>query len=48
LRIKARYKGRCRVCGGEINPGDEIEWSRSQGAAHVECAASSPREEEEE
>ncbi|MDH5362783.1 MAG: hypothetical protein OEY99_07150 [Aigarchaeota archaeon] len=47
MRIKARYKGRCRVCGGEINPGDEIEWTRSQGAAHAECATSTSEEPEE-
>lgn len=47
MRIKARYKGRCRVCGGGINPGDEIEWTRSQGAAHADCATSASEEREE-
>ena len=35
--IKAKYKGKCKKCGSEIQVGEEIEWSRETGARHVSC-----------
>lgn len=35
--IKAKFTGTCRKCGGDIAVGEEIEWSRGEGARHVEC-----------
>lgn len=35
--ILAKFKGKCRVCGCTILRGDQIEWSRAEGAAHVKC-----------
>lgn len=35
--IKAKYSGKCKRCGGRINPGDEIEWVRGEGSSHVTC-----------
>ncbi len=36
-RIRAKYAGKCRDCGGEIRVGDSIYWQRGQGARHVDC-----------
>jgi len=41
MTITAKYRGTCRVCGGAISVGDRIEWSKSGGARHVDCAGSS-------
>lgn len=35
--ITARYAGLCSRCGGEIRPGDEIEWTRGGPSRHVAC-----------
>jgi hypothetical protein len=40
MTIKARYAGRCGRCGGAINAGDEMEWSRGQPTRHLTCPAS--------
>lgn len=32
--MTARYSSRCRNCGGRIEEGDTIRWSRSTGAIH--------------
>lgn len=37
MKIVARYRSRCRICGGNIEPGEQIEWERGKGSAHVEC-----------
>jgi ribosomal protein L37E len=37
MTITAKYAGRCRRCGGRISVGDQIEWSKGEGARHVEC-----------
>ena len=37
MTIHAKYAGTCRKCGRPINVGDEIDWERGRGAAHVEC-----------
>jgi len=39
-KIVAKYRGRCRVCGGTIEPGEQIEWEREKGSAHLECTKS--------
>jgi len=39
MTITAKYPGRCKKCGGQINVGDKIEWERGKGAEHVECPA---------
>ena len=36
--IRSKYYGKCTVCSGKINKGDQIEWTKGQGAAHVVCA----------
>jgi hypothetical protein len=35
--IRAKYDGRCAVCGQRIRAGAEIEWSRDAGATHLAC-----------
>lgn len=39
----AKYDGTCRSCGGAIEAGEEIKWSRGAGARHINCGASSAR-----
>ncbi len=36
-QIRARYGSTCAACGGRIEPGDLIEWSRGAAARHVTC-----------
>lgn len=38
MKIVAKYRSRCRVCGGTIEPGEQIDWERGRGSAHLECA----------
>lgn len=47
MTITAKYPGRCRKCGGDINVGNSIEWRRGEKAYHTECpdAAPAPRAE---
>jgi len=33
----AKYNGTCKTCGGKINAGDEINWTKATGASHVTC-----------
>jgi hypothetical protein len=38
MTIIAKYSGKCRKCGGPINPGDKINWDKSTRLTeHVEC-----------
>lgn len=37
MTITAKFAGRCTKCGGRINVGDTIEWSRAEGGAHETC-----------
>lgn len=37
MTITAKYPGKCNKCGGRINIGEKIEWTKGEGAAHVEC-----------
>lgn len=41
MTITAKYDGRCRVCSGQIHAGEKIEWSKSSGARHIDCAGKS-------
>ena len=36
-QMKAKYAGVCRRCGGRINVGDDIDWTKETGACHVTC-----------
>jgi hypothetical protein len=40
--IAAKFRGKCRVCSCTIARGDRIEWTKTDGAAHVACANPSP------
>jgi len=43
MTIRAKYAGRCAVCGGAISVGAKIEWNRGQKARHISCpGADSP------
>lgn len=41
MTITAKYPGRCRKCGGAIAVGNQIDWERGSGAAHVSCPTKS-------
>lgn len=36
--MKAKFNGTCRECGGHIEVGDDIRWSRAEGARHADQA----------
>lgn len=38
--MEAKYAGACEGCGGQINPGDQIAWSRNDGTYHAGCKPS--------
>jgi hypothetical protein len=38
------YNGRCNVCGNKIRAGEEIEWTKAEGAAHLACAQGASKE----
>ncbi len=35
MRMEARWRGKCRVCGCVIPPRVQIEWTKETGARHV-------------
>ena len=37
VRIKAKYEGRCRECGGPYDIDEPVWWVRGQGCWHSEC-----------
>jgi hypothetical protein len=37
--MAARYPGKCSVCSGHISVGDQIEWTKGEGARHVDCSS---------
>lgn len=43
MTIVAKFPSRCACCGGSIQPGDKIEWSKGQPARHARCAAKPAR-----
>lgn len=44
--IAAKYPGKCRRCGGAINPGDAVRWAPRQGTYHLrDLCGLSPDEE---
>jgi hypothetical protein len=36
--ITAKFNGRCNVCGGSVSAGEEIVWSKAEGARHPNCS----------
>ena len=37
IQIKAKYPGKCFVCGEEIGEGELVDWSKETGAKHTYC-----------
>jgi hypothetical protein len=37
VTIKAKYAGTCKACNRKISVGDEIEWTKGNGARHLNC-----------
>jgi hypothetical protein len=37
MTITAKFTSRCPVCGGQIQPGDRVEWQRGEKARHLKC-----------
>jgi hypothetical protein len=37
MTITAKYAGKCTQCGGAIEAGDVIAWSKTGGASHLKC-----------
>jgi predicted RNA-binding Zn-ribbon protein involved in translation (DUF1610 family) len=35
MQIKSKFSGRCTSCGGTIQQGETVEWTRGEGVAHV-------------
>jgi len=44
MQIKAKYPGKCRVCGNSFAAGELIEWSKGSGAQHPVCKSSSDKQ----
>lgn len=42
-KMRAKYPGTCRGCGGAVRPGDLIWWARGS-AVHADCTAAKNRE----
>lgn len=38
MTTRARHGGRCWKCGGQIKPGDAIQWTRGVGSVHAACS----------
>ncbi len=45
MTIRARYPGRCGICGERFEAGAKIEWSKGSPACHARCARSAAAEE---
>lgn len=41
MTIVAKFACRCTRCGGKIVAGEQIEWSRADGASHSKCSQKS-------
>lgn len=39
--MRAKYPGRCRACGRDIEVGEDIDWSKGTGARHASCVRGS-------
>ena len=37
MEITAKFPGRCRVCGGDVNVGDRVEWQKGAGVTCLDC-----------
>lgn len=35
--MAAKFNGKCRSCGGRIEAGEQIVWSKASGAMHDAC-----------
>jgi DNA-directed RNA polymerase subunit RPC12/RpoP len=35
--ITAKFPSKCATCGGSINVGDKIEWSKGERTRHAKC-----------
>lgn len=42
MTIRAKYRGTCATCGGEIEPGQLIEWVKGGSTRHDSCPAETP------
>ena len=40
MRLKSKYQGTCTVCGDGIAVGQDVEWSKDEGARHPTCTPS--------
>ena len=38
MRMRSKYTGKCRTCGGRIEKGEIISWLPGAGATHIACA----------
>lgn len=38
--MKARFAGKCERCGGAIDVGQSVDWSRQFGVTHQHCPES--------
>jgi hypothetical protein len=46
MKIRSKFHGSCRKCGGHIAVGEECEWERGEGISHVgACPQREPRNE---
>jgi hypothetical protein len=37
MQITAKFNGKCVLCKGNLPKGSRIEWSRGNGAQHLQC-----------
>ncbi len=43
MTITAKFSGTCTKCRHTILVGEQIEWSKGQGASHTHCYAATPK-----
>lgn len=41
-RMRAKYDGTCRICGGPLYRGEIILWGRTVGSYHERCVDHKP------
>jgi len=39
MKIKAKYSGKCKLCGLGFLAGEEIFWTQKDGSQHVKCSS---------
>lgn len=42
MTITAKFDGKCKRCGVKILAGQQIEWTKENGAQHIDCCAVNP------